>query len=159
MNQLSCGRSACLSSAVPGTVCWPNGFGCSSPSVRVTSERSVAAVSVRCIGIPRVGIHIGLRCTPLTLFCRGTSCTEESLDRSGSNGNERGRDGGDSESGDGDWGTSGSPGGRVPDRSTGLRVSLVSMFFRFDFFGYSLLWIPAAESSYRWEWEYSWNVK
>ena len=136
MNQLSCGRSASLASVDPGASSWPKGFGCSSSSARVTSERSLAAVSVRCIGMPRVGLPVGLRCTNLMVFCRGISCTEGSLERSGANGNGRGKDDSDPERRGGGSSTSDSSG---LGWSTGLASSLPAVFFRFGFFVYSLL--------------------
>ena len=149
MNQLSCGRSASLSLADPVAASWPKGFGCSSPSVRVRSERSLAAVSVRCIGIPGVGFPLGSGCTTLTVFRRGSSRTELSLDRPGAGGGERGNGDGDSER---RRGGSSSLCDRGPSWSTGLVGSSLFIFFCFeDFFGYFLLWTPAAASSYRWE--------
>lgn len=77
MNQLSWGRSASLSPVDPGAEPWPKGFGCSSSSARVTS---LAVVSVRCIGIPPVGLPPGLGCTILTVSCGGSPRIEEPLD-------------------------------------------------------------------------------
>ena len=151
ITQLSCGISVCLSLVTSGATSWPKGFCWPWPSVRVTSERSLAALSVRSIGTPRVGLPLGLGATNLTVFCGGSSPNEWPLDRSGADVNERGSD-------DSDWGSRGRGAGksdsstRVPGCGTELTGSLSSVFFLFGaFLEYFLLCVPAAVSSYRWE--------
>jgi len=78
-------------------------------------------------------------------ICGGSSRDEPTLDRSGTDDNERGDD--DDEFGrrGGGSSTSGSPASRGPGCSTGLAVSLPPTFL---FFEYSLLCVPAAAPSY-----------
>lgn len=68
MTQLSCGTLAGLSSITSGITSCPKGFWWSWPSARVASELSLAALPVRCIGVPGVGLPMGLGATNLTVF-------------------------------------------------------------------------------------------
>jgi len=148
MNQLSCEASASLALVTSGVASWPKGFGCSSPPARVTSEWSLAAVSVRCIGAERIGPLLGVRCANPTGLCRGSSRDGLTLDRSGAGDNGWGDDDGEFERRGGSPSMSGSLPSRGPGCNTQLAVSFPPMFL---FFEYSLLCVPAAASSYRWE--------